>query len=107
MNLKIAPFKIEFLYYGKVYHAKVEQTFLSDLNERFTVTGGKKSIAILSDRPGIRNSNGKKKIKMQALDVSADHKQVIEIIIQKIQDCIYSLEHPPFDWSQHPKNASK
>jgi hypothetical protein len=70
MDLKIAPFKIEFVYYGKVYRAKVEQTFLSDLNERFTITGGKKSITILSDRPALKKNNSRKKIKMKALDMN-------------------------------------
>lgn len=104
MDLLIPAFKIDFLFYGKIYTARVEQTFLSDIHERFTVTGGKKSFEILSDRPLLRNTKSRKKIKMQALNVNVAFQQAIESIIQQVLQHIYDIEHPPFDYRDHPKN---
>lgn len=107
MNLEIGPFEIKFLHYAKQYKAKVEQTFLSDLHERFTVTGGKKTIEITSDRPLIKNTGGRKKIKMQALNINVEFEAAVESIIEQIRQHIYNLEHPSFDWGKHPKNTRK
>jgi hypothetical protein len=104
MDCKLATFEIKFLYCGKIYKAKVEQTFLSDIHERFTVIGGKKSIEITSNRPLIKKTGGRKKIKMQAVNINIAYQELAQTIINQIQEHIYKLEHPPFNWSEHPKN---
>lgn len=106
MSFKLFPFKIEFSFAGKKFRAIVEQTYLSDSHEIFTVTGGKKSIDIKSNRPLIRSKGlNKRRIKMQAMNAKVNYQSVVEKIIECINEHLYSLEHKPFNYKDHPKNS--
>jgi hypothetical protein len=107
MNFNLTAFKIEFLFDRKKYKATVEQTALSDSHETFTVTGGSKSIQIKSNRPFLKAKGLKKKISWKVIDGQVKHKVVLEEIILAIEYHLYRLEHPPFNWQDHPKNSKE
>ncbi|MEP6683922.1 MAG: hypothetical protein ABJA35_11710 [Parafilimonas sp.] len=104
MDCKLEPFEIIFLYYSKQYKAKVEQVLITDLSEKFLVTGKKKQIEIISDRPALRRLNSKKKIKFQAINFDANNLDLAISIIGQIQRHIDDIEHPPYNWKDNPKN---
>ena len=106
MNFKIQSFTIKIPYAGKRYKAIVEQTYLSENKEIFTITGGSKSIQIQSNRPFVKaDSLSKKKVTWKALNCTLEQKEFFEIVIEEIDRHLHTLSHPPFDWSEHPKNA--
>ncbi len=60
MEFNILPFKIE-LHFSKACTFKVEQTYLSDSIEIYTLTYKRREIQFQSDRPLIRKMAARKK----------------------------------------------
>ncbi len=106
MELILQPFKIEFNYSNKTYKAEVIQEIKTSV-EIFTITHAGKSIQVQSDRPLIAQiANSKKKPNFKAINAKVNQQAFYEIVVIAIKDHIYQLEHPPFDWSEHPKNMN-
>ena len=104
MQLELTPFEIEFIYGKKKYSADVAQEIKGNV-EVFTITHENKSIQIQSDRPFINSlPNSRKKAKFKAVNAKVNQQAFYETVIAAIQSHIYKIEHPPFDWSRHPKN---
>jgi hypothetical protein len=100
MQLELTPFEIEFVYANKSYNATVVQDIKNTI-ETFTVTHAGKSIQVTSDRPQIQ---GRKKPKFKAVNAKVNQQPFYEKVIEAVKAHIYKIEHPPFDWSTHPKN---
>ncbi len=104
MELTISPFKIE-LHFSKAYTFKVEQTYLSNSIEIYTLTYKTRQIQFQSDRPLIRKNGGKKKINWKVIGGKVENESNYEKIKEQLESYIRNIEKPPFDWSTHPKNA--
>ena len=105
-RLKIQPFKIVIKFATKPYSLKVEQTYLSANKEVFKIIDGEVSFQVTSNRPLAKaNPNSRKKPVYKAVDARIEQLSFFEEVISAIQEHIRSIEHPPFDWSEHPKNS--
>jgi hypothetical protein len=92
-SLRLFPFRIELMFGKKKYQAIVEQTYLSDTIEIFTVKSHTKTIVIKSNRPFIRSKGlNKRKIKMHALYAKVNYQTPVETIIACIKNYVYNLE---------------
>jgi CRISPR/Cas system CMR-associated protein Cmr5 small subunit len=92
-SLRLFPFRIELMFGKKKYQAIVEQTYLSDTIEIFTVKNHTKTIVIKSNRPLIRGKGlTQRKIKMHALHAKINYQTPVEKIIECIETHIYKLE---------------
>jgi hypothetical protein len=106
MDYLVEPFTITVTINGKSYTFDVGQTDLSASMEIFTLIYKHRIIKIQSNRPLItKDVNSKKKIEWKALNSRVENKEALEIIKQALESHIKRLEHPPFDWSTHPKNS--
>ncbi|MEP6584474.1 MAG: hypothetical protein ABJA90_09405 [Ginsengibacter sp.] len=104
MDLRITPFKIE-LHFSKEYVFKVEQTYLSDSMEIYTLTYKNRQIQFQSDRPLIRKNGDKKKINWKVIGGKVENENNYERIKEQLESYIRNIEKPPYDWTMHPKNG--
>jgi len=105
MSLKIDPFKIVVLVTRKSYSLKVEQSYLSENKEVFTISGRNGSIQVQSNRPLIKaDPYSKKKPDWKAVNAKVEQAAFFEAAIFAIQTHISKLEHPHLHWLQHSKN---
>lgn len=106
MISKIEAFTIEVVIDRKRFRMHVQQVYVTAQIEQFKVTGGKRSILFQTDRPLWRNKGiNKRKYSCAMVEGKTHNIYAVEKISKAIQYHINSLEHPPFDNREHPKNS--
>jgi hypothetical protein len=104
MDLHIVPFYIEIYFADKRYKLYVTHEVFESI-EVFTCAAKNKTITVQSNRPLLRkNSLNKKKIKWSIINGQVGYQTFLEQIIQALESKIRSIERPPFDNKNHPKN---
>ena len=72
--------------------------------EVFTIIGRNKQISIQSNRPLLRNKSlNKTRIKWKVVNGKVNYISALERVIKEIESVIKFVEHPPFDFKNHPK----
>ncbi|HRI22380.1 MAG TPA: hypothetical protein PLA68_15570 [Panacibacter sp.] len=111
-DLKVEPFRIEVTFQNKKYNLFAEQSKCTKQIEEFTVTAGKeKKIILRTNRPMIRLTESRKKVDWKIQEpgmkqiIQSGTASFIDDIIKEIMTHVYHHEHPPSDWSKHPKNS--
>ncbi|QEC68746.1 hypothetical protein FRZ67_16065 [Panacibacter ginsenosidivorans] len=109
MDLKIVPFSITIQVALRGYRMKVEQCHLSNQIERFTISAGSKYIIFESDRPASRLQGLKKrkpqwKLRETSEGLNTWNQSALDAIKDALWSHIKSIEQPPFNWDEHPKN---
>src|SRR4051812_28395145 len=96
-TLKIKPFKITVLFGGKRSTLKVEQSYLSESRETFSVVDDTQTFRIISNRPEIKAvPKSRKKPTYKALDGRIEQMSFFESIVTEIQSHLKRLENTSF-----------
>src|SRR5689334_3170546 len=104
MVLQIVPFYIDIYFADKNYKLYVTHEVYESI-ELFICAAKNKTITMQSNRPLLRkNTLNKKKIKWTCINGMVGYQTFIERIIQALESKIKSIEKPPFNWDEHPKN---
>jgi hypothetical protein len=104
MELNLSPFEIE-IRFSKAFTFKVQQSYILDNIEIFTLTYRNRELQFQSDRPFIRKNGGRKKINWKVIKGKVENEANYERIKQELESYIKRIEKPPFNWKDHPKNS--
>lgn len=104
MILQIPPFFISVMYYGKEYKLYVTHEVLESI-ELFIINAKNKVIVIHSDRPLLRqNGNNKKQISWKVSNGKVGYEVFYNAVVAELARAVKSIENPPMNWTDHPKN---